>query len=144
MLLKPKDTKKKSYSIRTLDEAFSKFIRFRDTIESDGGGRFGACRSCGDLKSYADLDCGHYIGREHFAVRWDECNAAAQCQYCNRFQEGNKGLLRETLRDLYGEDKIRLIESLKRKGRKPVGFETIEVLKGIREKHSKLIQSREG
>jgi len=82
-----------------LDKAFSKWIRYRDT--KDG---FGKCISCGKFKAYEELDAGHFIGRQHLGTRWDEKNVHAQCRYCNRFDEGNKGNYRAALVAKYGPD----------------------------------------
>ena len=81
-----KTTKNKSNTlVKKLDLVFSKYIRLRDT--KDGYGR---CISCNKIKTYANLDCGHFISRNKHAVRWNEKNANVQCQQCNRFLSGKQ------------------------------------------------------
>ena len=64
-----------------LDKVFSLYIRNRDADEEG----IGNCATC----EIADkLQCGHFIKRQHQAVRWDERNAAGQCLRCNHFLGG--------------------------------------------------------
>ena len=63
------------------DEAFSRYIRLRDTLP-DGTFR---CISCGRTLPAEQADCGHYHSRRHMSVRYDEDNAHAECRSCNRF-----------------------------------------------------------
>ena len=44
----------------------------------------GKCISCGRIKPFRELDCGHFYGRTNMATRFDEDNCNAECQYCNR------------------------------------------------------------
>jgi len=69
---------------RELDRVFSIYIRRRDTA-SDGIGR---CITCGKNML---LQCGHFIKRQHSAVRWDERNSHGQCVRCNKWLHGNDG-----------------------------------------------------
>lgn len=129
---------KTGVSIRTLDELFSKFIRCRDTNSTfngkimDGEG-YGKCITCGNIKGFIDLDCGHYIGRQFYATRWNPINCAAQCRYCNRFNEGMKGAFRVELVRRHGEEAIQNLEANFRGGRKPKPFETLLIRDRIKE-----------
>ena len=67
--------------VRKLDDIFSRYIRLRDAMPSG----YVRCISCGRIKKFSDVDCGHYHSRRHMATRWDEDNCNAQCRYCNRF-----------------------------------------------------------
>jgi len=86
----PKPKKQLSYkaAMRKADQAFSKFIRARDTgiLAGTLGGR---CISCGHFKHYTELQCGHFINRKHLSLRFDEINCNSQCVSCNCFDEGN-------------------------------------------------------
>lgn len=134
-------------SIAALDREFSKYIRCRDTgtypmdkngkfsptgkfIHGDGG--YTECFTCGTIKGYSDLDCSHYVGRQHYATRWNPMNCRAACRYCNRFQEGEKGIFRKKLVELYGEEEISKMEGMRRLGRKPRPWEAVEILARIR------------
>ncbi len=117
----------KNPSIAMLDKAFSIRIRTRDTI--DGVGK---CITCQAIKPFVELDCGHYIGRQFYAVRWNDFNASAQCRYCNRFNEGMKGAMRIELVKRFGEEEITKVEGMFRGGRKPKGFEAALILEQIK------------
>lgn len=69
---------------READKVFSRFIRHRDT-NTEG---FGHCVTC---NAYAPLQCGHFVKRQHLAVRFDEMNCNGQCVRCNKWLHGNDG-----------------------------------------------------
>lgn len=96
----------RSKAIAKLDRVFSDYIRQRDSKN----GMF-RCISCGQIKSYEQADCGHYINRRHIATRFDEVNCNAQCRSCNRFKEGNIQGYRRGLIHKYGEESVLLLES---------------------------------
>lgn len=102
-------------AVRRADTAFSKEIRLRDCA----GRGWAFCITCRKPFAYANLDCGHYLGREYWATRWDPMNCAAQCRKCNRFKEGLKAEFRAALVTKYGEERIARMESLHKIGRKP-------------------------
>ena len=114
-------------SIDTLDRHFSKKIRERDC--PDG---YGKCITCGRTKPYAEMDCGHYLGRQYWATRFDPMNAAAQCRFDNRFNEGMKAQFRAALVLKYGEVAISKMETLHKKGRKPTAIEAKLILERIK------------
>lgn len=120
----------KVVSIATLDKHFSIFIRTRDSKFFDG--KAFVCPSCDQIKPYEQADCGHYVGRQHYATRWEPKNCMTQCRFCNRFNEGEKGQFRITLVKLHGEDEISRMEGMRRMGRKPKPFECVEILARIK------------
>lgn len=67
-----------------LDSVFSQFIR-RNSADQGGTVR---CVTCPKLMYWKDADCGHWVKRQHRAVRWDERNVGPQCQRCNHFMGG--------------------------------------------------------
>jgi hypothetical protein len=69
--------------VRRLDEVFSMYIRLRDSRAL--GFRYFKCISCGKIKPFEMMDCGHYFSRTHMATRFSEDNAHGECSYCNRF-----------------------------------------------------------
>lgn len=105
----PKGIKKakstRSKKIERLDAVFSKFIRKRDC-----GLKYGRCISCNSLIEFETSDCGHYINRQHMALRYDEHNCNAQCRKCNRFDEGNVQGYRRGLISKIGENATDLLE----------------------------------
>ena len=75
-----KRTKRKPDLVKKLDRVFSLYIRLRDAMPSG----FVRCISCGKIKRFEDVDCGHYFSRTHMATRFDEDNCNAGCRSCNR------------------------------------------------------------
>lgn len=67
--------------IPKLDDAFSRLVRLRAADERG----WVRCFTCNEWRFWADLDCGHYVPREHHVTRWDFDNARPQCQTCNRY-----------------------------------------------------------
>lgn len=92
-----------------LDRVFSKYIRLRDSMP----GGFIKCISCGKIVLAKEADNGHYINRQHMALRFSELNCNAQCRKCNRFDEGNMSGYRQGLVAKIGEDKVQMIEAMK-------------------------------
>ena len=98
-------------SLKSADKWFSKFIRMRD---ADNNGII-HCISCGRPVPWQKADAGHFIKRQHMAVRFNEKNVNAQCKYCNNFEQGNdigyaRGLVRK-----YGQGIIEHLELAKRR-----------------------------
>ena len=93
---------------RKLDKVFAAYIREQYT-NAEG---MGFCITC---KQYAKLQCGHFIKRQHMAVRWDERNVAGQCLACNHFKGGNEGEFYHALLKKYGQDTMFDLMNLKRK-----------------------------
>lgn len=72
-------------AVRKADEAFSRFIRKRDWKRG--------CVSCTTTFSAwndQNLNCGHFQVRKHYATRWNEKNASAQCVNCNMGESGRQ------------------------------------------------------
>lgn len=73
--------------IHKADRAFSLFIRWRDTVDTVAG-RGGHCVTCKTFHLWDGLQCGHWIRRENWGVRWDDRNAHAQDVVCNKYRGG--------------------------------------------------------
>jgi hypothetical protein len=96
--------KTKSDWMREADKWFSRFIRLRDTRENSNGPRSGRCVTCGDHRIMADLDCGHWIRREHWGTRYDEKNCHAQCSFkCNNLGGGKEREHQEAIEKIHGQ-----------------------------------------
>jgi hypothetical protein len=87
------------------DQWFSRFIRLRDADENG----FGRCCTCGTIKQVKYMDCGHFIGRQHMATRFNEMNAHVQCKKCNGFEEGKKVQYKDFIVQRYGENQYNLL-----------------------------------
>ena len=111
--------------MRKADDAFSLFIRTRDSQAYEG--RAFRCISCGRVLSIDQCDNGHYVNRSHMSLRFSELNCNAQCRHCNRFQEGNMQDYRKGLIQKIGEQKVLLLEAQKNITTKISNFE-LEIL----------------
>ena len=70
----------KAYLMKIAQQAFNKYIRFRD--------RGNGCISCGNHDR--QIHAGHFMsvgGNGH--IRFDEANCHAQCSICNNHKSGN-------------------------------------------------------
>lgn len=94
-----------------LDRVFSEYIRRRD---ADEGGT-AVCCSCGKLAFWRDLQCGHWIKRQHRSTRWDDRNCAAQCGGCNLYKSGAMDEFAGYLLQKYGKETVEELLALKRK-----------------------------
>jgi len=128
---KTKDKINGKPSFAKLDKIFSLYIRQRDA-DKDG---IIHCISCGKPYRWQDSDCGHYIGRQHKATRYDEINCNAQCRHENRFEEGNKVGYREGLIAKYGEKAVEQLEMKRFNTAKFTQFEIGLLIKIYQEKN---------
>lgn len=129
----PKPTR--SNLMRKADEAFSLFIRTRDSQAFDG--RAFRCISCGRPLPIEQADCGHFINRQHMSLRFSELNCNAQCRKCNRFMEGNFSGYRQGLIQKIGEQKVVLLEAQKYVENKITNFELDIIAKHYKEETKK-------
>lgn len=91
-----------------LDKIFSEYIRLRDS--KNFGFKAFKCISCGQIKPYAQADCGHYFSRVHLATRFDELNCNAECKFCNRFKADHLEGYREHLIEKIGEARFEFLK----------------------------------
>jgi hypothetical protein len=102
--MKGRRKKKKADTTRSLvaklDRVYSRFIRMRD---ADNEGRVN-CVTCGRQFHWTEVHCGHWIKRQHMAVRWDERNTASQCVRDNLHMGGCQDVYGKYIIDRYGLD----------------------------------------
>jgi hypothetical protein len=101
------------------DKWFSIFIRLRDA-DSNG---YCKCCTCGVIKHWKNLDCGHWIKRQHMAARYNENNTASQCKKCNSFEQGRDFEFRQFILEKYGQQTIDLLKACERTHFKRTSFE---------------------
>lgn len=77
--------KKKSLSKlkHELDAVFSKYIRQKYAKNGQV-----QCYTCGTSKEIREIQCGHFVSRQHLSTRFDEENVRPQCAGCNLFGGG--------------------------------------------------------
>jgi hypothetical protein len=97
-----KKEKVKTLTTASLDnklwKVFSEYIRLRD---SDPNG-YCRCFTCGNIRHWRKMDCGHGIGRQHKATKYNEQNNHAQCKPCNGFEGGRQDAYKEEMNRRYG------------------------------------------
>ena len=120
------------------DKWFSRFIRLRDSDENG----IGKCCTCGAIKEVKNMDCGHFIGRQHMQTRFSTMNAHVQCKRCNGFEEGRKAQYKEFLIEKYGIINVNLLEVQGYKTKKYSAFEMKEIEKYYKEETNKLIKEK--
>jgi len=133
-----KTTKRKasrSTIMRKADDAFSLFIRTRDSQVYEG--KAFRCISCQRVLPINQGDCGHYVNRSHMSLRFSELNCNIQCRHCNRFQEGNIQDYRKGLIKKIGEPKVLLLEAQKNITNKLSNFELEIIAKHYKEETKK-------
>lgn len=84
--------------IKKLDAVFSQYIRLRDSDEN------GICKccTCGALHHWKQMDNGHFIKRQHMALRFSEVNCNVQCRKCNWLGQGEDAKYKEFIIKKYG------------------------------------------
>ena len=74
---------------------------------------FCQCYTCGKINPIKQkTDNGHYIGRGHWAVRYDERNTRPQCKFCNRHREGMKFEFEQKLIQEIGQSEVDELKKL--------------------------------
>lgn len=84
---------------KTADKWFSLYIRLRDADENG----MTVCVTCGKIAHYKEMDCGHFVTRNHKVHRFNEKNCNVQCTYCNRYAHGEQYQHSLYIDKLYGE-----------------------------------------
>ena len=101
-----------------LDDAFSLFIRHRDTVDG-----IGFCATCNKPLTIKTGQCGHFISRRHLSTRWDEKNCAIQCVSCNIFNQGKQFEFSMYIEKKHGKGTCDLLTVKSRLIKKPSQFE---------------------
>lgn len=91
--------------IDKLDKVFSLYIRMRDSREYHF--RYFRCISCGQVKPFDMMDCGHFVSRNVMALRFNEQNCSGECGHCNRFDGSHLIGYRKNLIIKLGRDAIK-------------------------------------
>ena len=121
-------------------KAFSIYIRVRDADEN------GVCKcfTCGRLTIWnKNTDCGHGIGRQHKATKYNEKNNHAQCKKCNGFEGGMREKYKEEMNKRYGGYTWELMEIAARKSVK-LGVNEIDTLTKQYENMANIIIKNKG
>lgn len=133
---KPKARKSSSAAVRKLDKTFSLYIRLRDSAPWDH--RFFRCISCGQIKPFDQMDCGHFISRTHMATRFDTQNAHGECRACNRFSADHMLAYQRNLEAKIGKPAVEMLMVRGRQTKKWSAFELDLLQKHFEEEIAKM------
>lgn len=105
---KPKKKKKKTVSKlkKELDKVFSEYIRRKYAKNGKTN-----CYTCSRLLEWQQIQCGHFVSRQHLSTRYDEENCRPQCVGCNVFGGGRVSTFANNLEN----ESIGIVASLYRK-----------------------------
>ena len=88
---------------KELDKVYSHYIRLKECLETTGNPNQGICFTCGTRHDFKNLQCGHYIPRNHNSTRYYEKNTHIQDVRCNIFLRGNLDVYALSLISKYGD-----------------------------------------
>lgn len=98
--------------INNADKWFSRFIRLKYSQESNGT-LFVKCCTCGAIRQPKNVDCGHYIKRQHKSTRYSELNCLPQCKPCNGYEQGNPEIMAKEIDRIHGAGTSEKLNQLK-------------------------------
>lgn len=104
-------------------KVFSEFIRLKFSNENG----FCQCYTCGAIRYWRNIDCGHGIGRQHKATKFDEKNNRPQCKVCNGLEGGKREEFKKQMDLEHGAGTWDLME-LKSRQRSKMGAFEFDVL----------------
>lgn len=110
----------RSQLVKKLDKVFSEFIRLRD----DGKG----CVTCGDIKTWREMQNCHFYSRGRQNTRWDETNCHSGCYRCNVLLKGNYIPYTIFMIDTYGREHVENLEKLSKSTNKITTVKLKEML----------------
>jgi len=90
---------------KKLDKIASEYVRRRD---EDKG-----CITCGKIKPWKEMNCGHYLRRTILITRWHIMNINGQCPGCNLWGNGEPDIYRRKLVEMYGLAAVEILEQLR-------------------------------
>jgi len=122
--------------VRKLDKVFSLYIRLRDSAAYNY--QYFRCISCGQIKPFEQMDCGHFISRTHQATRFDEENAHGECRFCNRFSADHIIAYQRNLEAKIGKDRVDMLLARGRMTKKWSAFELQLLIKHYQQEVDKM------
>lgn len=90
-------------------DAFSLYIRLRDSLKTIGNNRQCACITCGGVRNTLGVGCiqaGHFIPGRGNAVLFEEDQVHGQCYVCNFLKKGNWVEYERVMIARYGKEKV--------------------------------------
>jgi hypothetical protein len=121
------------------DKWFSYFIRLRDS--NDDG--YCKCFTCNTILHWKHMECGHYVKRQHEGARFNEKNCHTQCNNCNWKLQGNDGVYKPRIIEMYGQETHDLLKSAEHRNFKRTSFE-VDLLAKEYEKKARQLALEKG
>jgi len=118
------------------DKWFSIYIRLRDSKQG-----VIRCITCNSIKSWRNIDCGHYQKRSKMSTRYDEENCHAQCRACNQYHSGRDDIFARNIDLKCGADTAETLRIKAKKLKKYTNIELYLIEQEYREKALKLAES---
>jgi len=125
-------------NITKADKWFSIFIRLRD---SDDNG-YCKCVTCPTILYWKNMDCGHYIKRQHQGARFNEKNCASQCKNCNWLEQGRNDVYKNVIIERYGQQEHDLLKFAEHHTTKHSSLEIDLIAKEYQKKAMALAKSK--
>lgn len=116
---------------KELDVWFSRYIRYRDG---------GQCYTCPKKDDPKRMQNGHFVPRQHLAVRYDERNNNCQCYACNMLFNGQPSRYALNLIRDHGPNIIEELEGLRKQVTKRTPDWYLEQIAIYKEKVIKLCE----
>lgn len=132
--LKPKSdkaasvTKKKSREpnyVADMDKVFQYYIRLRDAMP----GGLTRCISCGNIKTFDQMQAGHFHSRKYMMTRWNEDNVHSECIYDNCYNGDHLHEYEINLKKKIGLSRYNYLESIYKNYKKWSRFEIVMLVK---------------
>lgn len=120
------------------DKYFSLYIRVRDADENGCA----KCCTCGTYKPVKEMDCGHFVKRQHMATRFSEVNCATQCKRCNAFEQGRDNEFAQFIAKKYGAVALVNLQMAAKTTRKISKFELGQIAKYYKERAIELAKAK--
>jgi len=137
--MEKKKTRRKSLYKKDAWNAFSIYIRTRDTEERWPDGRVGKCCTCGKEYEFKKLQAGHFIPGRSGSVLLDERIVHAQCYHCNVGLKGNPREYDKFMRAKYSDEEVAELDNLAYQTKLYSIQDYIEVTVLYKEKTKKLL-----
>ncbi len=122
-------------------EAFSRYVRLRDSMETTGSTAYCKCFTCNEIVSFDQIQCGHFISGRGNSLFFEENNSRGQCPECNTSKGGNPEIYREKMINKYGIEEVERLESLRHVPVKIRESEFSEYFFKFREEYKRLLES---
>lgn len=99
---------------------------------------YNRCYTCGKVKHWKELQCGHFISRTYGITRWYLPNLRVQCYSCNVMNRGNLQEFAARLELEKPGEVIRLTQLKHTQGQCPGYLDIIDIIKNYKLKLKQL------